>query len=195
MNRVADLRSRLDAHVPADPREDGFVQAMRELLAHGERTFDRHHVAPGHFTASAFVVSPDFEELLLVLHGKLGLWLQPGGHVEPDDPTLLDAARREVREEVGLDDIEVLGPGLLDVDVHAIPESAREPSHRHFDVRFLFRATTREARAGDDAAAVRWVPLGRPDAIGGDESVRRAVRRISAMRAGGSAPTTPAKAR
>jgi 8-oxo-dGTP pyrophosphatase MutT (NUDIX family) len=57
---------------------------------------------PGHFTASAFVLHPSGEALLLILHRKLGMWLQPGGHLESSDVDHLGAARREVAEETGV---------------------------------------------------------------------------------------------
>lgn len=50
--------------------------------------------------ATAYVVRGD--KTLLLKHRKLGLWLPPGGHVEPGE-TPDEAVRREVREETGLD--------------------------------------------------------------------------------------------
>ncbi len=48
---------------------------------------------------AVFVVHED--RVLLLLHPKLGRWLPPGGHVEPNElPD--DAAVREVEEETGL---------------------------------------------------------------------------------------------
>ena len=53
-----------------------------------------------HFTASAFVLNPH-REVLLVHHRKLGVWLYPGGHIEFNE-TPDDAALREVVEETGV---------------------------------------------------------------------------------------------
>lgn len=169
----------LDAFEPADATEAGYARRMRELVEAPE-PFLRGAYDPGHFTASAFVLSPDARSLLLVLHGKLGRWLQPGGHVDPGDADPIAAARREVAEETGLTDLQLASPGLFDVDVHGIPASPREPGHEHFDLRFLFVAPTWAHEAGSDARAARWVPLGEVAALGSDESVMRAVRRLLA---------------
>lgn len=153
----------------------GAHAAMVELLeAAGERAFHRGAFSPGHFTASAFVVDPDGGELLLILHAKLGRWLQPGGHVDAEDATLLAAARRELAEETGLTEVDVLSIAPFDLDVHLIP-AGRAPAHLHFDVRFLLRARARGLRAATDAVDARWVPLADVVSFEQDASVLRAV--------------------
>ena len=138
---------------------------------------DRAHFDPGHVTAGAFVTCRG--HLLLIRHARLGRWLQPGGHVEPADAGVAAAARRELREEAALD---LTGGRLLDLDVHPIPADPRrgEPPHAHFDVRFhfAFDGDPAAARAGDDAAAVRWVPLAGAVVRAGDPSVARAARKL-----------------
>ena len=153
------------------------------LEAPGDKDpLSRSSFDPGHFTASAFVLSPHGDILLLIKHRKLGIWLQPGGHVDPEDSDLRAAARREVAEETGLTELQDLSEKtpVLDVDVHLIPErpGGTEPSHRHFDVRFLFRSRTESLQAGDDAADARWVPLGQVPGFGTDESVLRALSKL-----------------
>src|ERR1700709_1998729 len=107
---------------------------------------ERAHFTPGHFTASAFVLSPDRHDVILIHHKKLGIWVQPGGHVEASDADLASAARREVAERVGGGGLASLGPdvALSDVDTHAIPARKSEPAHEHFDTRFAFVARTRD---------------------------------------------------
>jgi 8-oxo-dGTP pyrophosphatase MutT (NUDIX family) len=181
MPAAADVIASLHAHSPADEREADYVRRM-VFLAAGDTPFARDHFVPGHFTASAFVLSPDRKDLLLILHGKLGLWLQPGGHVDAADLDLLAAARREASEETGLQGLQPLDPPLLDVDIHRIPPNPRkgEPAHEHFDVRFVFVAPHRQLSAGSDAQDARWVPLGEVEDAGTDESVSRAVRKLVA---------------
>ena len=155
--RLAQLRSLLAAHQPADHREAGYLGSMLALLDTPGDALSRYHFDPGHFTASAFVLSPDRTAVLLVHHTKLGKWLQPGGHIEPGDADLEKAARREVAEETALGDMESLG--LVDLDVHRFPEREDGPAHDHLDVRFGFVAQSREAIAGDGTSDVRWFPL------------------------------------
>ena len=175
----SDLRNLLLVHRPGDVREAGFVEAMLALLETPGDPLSRGHFTPGHFTASAFVLSPDGGALLLVHHGKLHRWLQPGGHFEPDDESVFTAARREVLEEVGISDLELPhGETLFDVDVHDIPSLKGDPVHRHYDLRVLFRSRTLAAQAGSDAKDVRWVELDKVNLEESDESVMRAVRKL-----------------
>ena len=178
--RTALARALLAQHRPSDPEEAGFLARMEALCDVPGDPFARCHFSPGHFTASAFVLSPREDALLLIHHSKLHRWLQPGGHVDPEDATLLEAARREVREEVGIADVQVIGEGPLDLDVHEIPALKNDPPHAHFDVRYLFRAPNLEFVAASDAKAARWVPLSEINLEISDRSVMRAVEKLLA---------------
>lgn len=179
MTRRHHLQTLLNAHDPADATESAHLDAMQALLQRPGDVFSRDHYDPGHFTASAFVLSPDRRDLLMIFHGKLHRWLQPGGHIDPEDSDVEHASRREVMEETGATDLDLWQPGILDVDVHAIPSLKGAPAHRHFDVRFAFVAPSRDIVAGDDAEAATWVPLTRVPEMETDASVLRAVARLT----------------
>jgi len=158
-------------------------RAVSLLCECGVRAFDRDNYAPGHFTASAFVVDVTRTRLLLIRHRKLGLWLQPGGHVEADDSDLVDAALRELEEETGLEGAELLEP-WFDLDVHPIPAWGATPGHAHHDVRVLLSAANTRTRLGKDVDDVAWFDLEELASVHGplreglatDESVRRVAR-------------------
>jgi ADP-ribose pyrophosphatase YjhB (NUDIX family) len=184
MSRTLDLRQRLELHQPFDAEEASHRDRMLALCEVPGDVFSRGHFQPGHFTASAFVLSPDRSALLLILHGKLRRWLQPGGHVDAEDADILAAARREVQEEVGLLDLPLAQASLFDLDVHDIPSLKGDPSHAHFDVRFLFQAPDLGFRAGSDAKAARWVPVSEINQEISDRSVMRAVDKLRGARDG-----------
>ncbi len=182
MAKSAHLQFLLDGFRPDGVAQTAFADEMGALNRLGDGAFSRAHFDPGHFTASAFIVDPTRTRLLLILHGKLDLWLQPGGHVDPEDANVLAAARREVREEVGLTEIDLLHDGIFDVDVHTIPSLGGHPAHQHFDIRFLFASRSEAVVAATDAKAARWVKLEAVASVQSDASVMRAVAQILARR-------------
>lgn len=176
--RRAHLLELLSQYSPSDDDERAHLTQMRELLSVETDPFSRDHFSPGHFTASAFILSPDSQQLLLIFHSKLERWLQPGGHVEPGDASIREAALREVAEEVGLRDVRFVQPGPFDLDVHAIPPIKAHPPHLHFDVRFALRAQSLDFQAGSDARGGRWMSLNAIDEHTSDRSVMRAVTKL-----------------
>jgi 8-oxo-dGTP pyrophosphatase MutT (NUDIX family) len=175
-----DVARLLDLHLPLDAVERDHLRAMQDLLASRGDPFTRKRFVPGHFTASAFVLSPERDAVLMVLHAQLRRWLQPGGHIEPSDQDVESAARREVLEETGLDDLRLDQTSLLDLDVHPIPARRDEPDHLHHDLRLLFVAPHRGVAAGPGVEAVRFVPFDDLERIAEDASLRRAVAKVRA---------------
>lgn len=187
--RIEALHRLLNKHTPACDVEATHLGRMRDLLeAPGEPgvpgdPMSRGHFQPGHFTASGFVLSPDGKSVLLVLHRKLERWLQPGGHVDPEDADLFAAACREVGEETGL-----LGltsdhdaPTIFDVDIHPIPARKAEPAHEHFDVRFLLRTDTTKITRNDETHDAAWVAFSELCQRMTDPCEARVIRKLQAL--------------
>jgi 8-oxo-dGTP pyrophosphatase MutT (NUDIX family) len=174
------LLADLEAYRPADDRERSSLERIRALLRAAPDPFTR--AATDHVTGSAVVARPAGEGFLLIHHRRLDRWLQPGGHVEAEDASVFEAARREAREETGVAALDApLGPGVLDVDVHPIPPRPDRPAHVHFDLRYLL--TTAEESLAVQAEEVRragWFSLEEALAAGVDASLARALRKARA---------------
>jgi 8-oxo-dGTP pyrophosphatase MutT (NUDIX family) len=161
---------------PTDGRAFKSFGLILQLLECSPSPFSRHQFTPGHVTASGMVLAPDGARLLLVHHRRLERWLLPGGHVEPDDDTVADAARREVVEETGAELAAVAV--IAGADVHGIPANRAEPYHLHHDLLFAFQAMSNELRVSGESHAVAWCGAAEFDRYAIPGNVRRAYRRL-----------------
>ena len=131
-------------------------------LAHLAANPDGHtrHCHPDHITASTLVVDESRSRVLLNLHGKYGIWVQFGGHCEPDDETLSAAALREAVEESGIADLRLVRPEPVQLSTHEVRCGPIRPSH-HLDVRYVAVAPPGAATAvSAESHDVRWFDAG-----------------------------------
>lgn len=149
-----------------DDEKNDFKELKSLLLSKGDHLSRSNF--PGHITASAFIINEVSKQVLLLEHKSLGRLLQPGGHIEGVDSSILDSVYREIEEETGLtkDDLQ-LKPVItsnievpIDIDTHKIPRNKKknEPEHFHHDFRYVF--TTLSSNISLDLAesnTYKWV--------------------------------------
>lgn len=175
---VADVRHTL-AHAPRDTPEARFeAWAWRALLDEDGPALLTRQAVPSHMTASAVVLSPDGRRTCLVLHGRVDLWVQPGGHLEEGDATLALAAAREAEEETGLTGVVLAQVAAL--ARHRAP--CRPEVDWHLDVQYVLVAEDAAPVVSTESTDVRWWDV---DALPADlapgvtDNLARAVRLLA----------------
>lgn len=152
-----DVTSTLDTWQAPSLEQAALRNAFLSFLDAREDACLRECV-PGHVTASAIVFDHARANVLLTLHPRVGRWLQLGGHCEPSDTSLAEAALREATEESGIDGLRI-STAPVHLDVHPVTCSLGVPT-RHFDVRYAVHAPA-GARpvASDESDDLRWWPI------------------------------------
>ncbi|MCB5908787.1 NUDIX hydrolase [Streptomyces pinistramenti] len=159
---------------PSPAQEELRLAYLEHLAAHQDGMWKP--CKEGHLTASALVIDPAAGRVLLTLHRKLEMWLQMGGHCEPEDGTLAGAALREAREESGIaQGLTLLPGGPVRLDRH------HTPCAWHLDVQFAALAPAGAvAEISDESLDLRWFGYDEVAAVA-DDSVVRLVDRTRAL--------------
>ncbi|MFJ2419187.1 NUDIX hydrolase [Streptomyces brevispora] len=159
----SDIAAVLAAYLERYPREAGQLAEPLRLSAEGQE-FASRQTFPMHVTAGALLVR-DSAEVLLIEHLAYGITLQPGGHLEPTDTTLVGAAIRELSEETGIDPAQIVPVSMHPAYVEFGQVPARpakdEPVHYHLDIGYAF--ATADAEVGciqeSEVTGAAWYPL------------------------------------
>lgn len=114
---------------------------------------------PDHLTASCVVLDASLQHTLLVFHRKGQFWVQPGGHVEDGDGSVVDAALRELREETGIVAAGATSPVVYDLDHHSL-SSRFGACASHLDIGIAVVVdTTARLTVSDESEDLRWWPV------------------------------------
>lgn len=173
-----ELLSLLNQYQTSHVEEAAMATKTRKFIMQHENCFDRNLML-GHVSGSSWVVNPARTHVLLLLHRKLNLWLQPGGHADGDSD-ILRVILKETSEETGipLEQIHLINDGIFDVDVHTVYESMHDTRHTHYDIRFLVEIDDSIPIPGNDEShQIGWVPLEDVSRFNNALSLHRLVRK------------------
>jgi 8-oxo-dGTP pyrophosphatase MutT (NUDIX family) len=159
---AAQFATDLSRWKTADDAQAALKDEYRAFIGRNPAASVERDLSRQHLTASAFVFSPDLEQVLLCFHRKGNFWVQLGGHIESSDRSVHAASLREAREEGGIEDLEPVTLEPLDLDRHDLGAGFVH-CHTHWDVGFGFTTSaSSEPRVSDESTAVRWWPVVAP---------------------------------
>ncbi len=152
--------------------EKPFLERFRNFIEHNPRCFERSN--RGHITGSAWILNHEGTKALLTHHKKLNSWFQLGGHADGDSD-IKRVALKEAQEESGIEHLQFLMPGILDIDIHPIPG----PCEFHYDVRFLLQAPANKTfTVSDESHDLAWVDLDKISEYSSERSVLRLAEKV-----------------
>ncbi len=143
-------------HILAGHTDTNIVEAYKDRLQAGALT--REENPHSHFCGYFVPFNKAEEKVLMGSHKKSGLWLMPGGHIEPNEP-LLNTLNREIEEELGVKDFYKEMPQAFLLTITHIVSDVR-PCKEHFDMWFLMETDGKDMVIDyTEYHEVRWATL------------------------------------
>ena len=155
-----ELMNQIENYIPYNEQEEKDKALILEWIRQNENAFSRENKV-AHMTASAWVVNPERDKVLMVYHNIYDSWSWLGGHAD-GETDLLSVALREVKEEAGITKVhpvseEIFSLESLTVDGH-VKKGIYVSSHLHLNATYLLEADSEEAVSikADENSGVAW---------------------------------------
>lgn len=158
-----DIRAEIEKYRPFNEQERRDKAVILDYIDRHEDAFLRSDLI-AHMTASAWVVNPGRDRLLMVYHRIFDSWSWTGGHAD-GERDLLAVALREVREETGAEHVRPLTEDIFSLEVLTVDGHERRgeyvPSHLHLNVTWLLEVPEGDSLrvCYEENSGVRWFTL------------------------------------
>ena len=155
-----DIRQAIESYTPFNEQEAADKSLILAFLAANPDAFYRENRI-AHMTASAWVVNPARDRVLMVYHKIYDSWSWTGGHADGDED-LPAVALREVREETGVQSARLVSDEILSLEVLTVDGHEKRgeyvSSHLHLNVTYLIEADEHDPLTicEEENSGVRW---------------------------------------
>lgn len=158
-----NLREEIEAYQPCCEQEENDKRMMlRYLEIFPDALLRTNETA--HFSASAWVVNPAHDRVLMIWHNIYKSWSWPGGHADGESD-LLSVALREIREETGVQNVRAASEDVFSLEILTVNAHFKRGKyvvpHLHLNLTYLLEADETEALKikPDENSGVRWFGL------------------------------------
>ena len=157
------LRNTIATFVPSCEQEERDQKMMLAFMDANSDCLTRDNTV-AHMTASAWVVNPARDKVLMVYHNLYDSWSWTGGHAD-GEADLQSVAYREAKEETGIEELtpvmdEPISLEVITVDGH-VKKGQYVSSHLHMNLTYLFEAMDEQSLSvkEDENSDVAWIPI------------------------------------
>jgi len=157
------IREDIERYVPCCEQEQADKKLILEFLDSNEDAFLRSNLL-AHMTASAWIVNPGRDRVLMVYHNIYDSWSWTGGHAD-GERDMLALALRECREETGIEHVRPVSEDIYSLEVLTVDGHEKRgsyvPSHLHMNVTYLLEADEGDTLhiCQDENSGVSWFGL------------------------------------
>ena len=162
---MEELLRQLRVFSPGNEQEEWDRAELLRRLESGEELLTRDN-ASAHLTASAWVVNPGRDRVLMAYHDLYDSWAWLGGHAD-GDARLWAVTLREVEEESGAAGARLLSPDIFSVEILTVDGHEKRgryvSSHLHLNVTYLVELDDRQSlhnRPGENSRVAWFTPEG-----------------------------------
>lgn len=160
---MEDLKHKIANYKPYNEQEKNDKKIMLAYMGKFDNLLTRENEI-AHFTASSWVVNKERTKVLMIYHNIYNSWAWTGGHAD-GDTDLLYTAIRELKEETGIENINILNNNIFSLETICVNGHIKRgkyvSSHLHFNLTFLLEVDEKETLKikEDENSGVRWIPI------------------------------------
>ncbi|SDG18977.1 NUDIX hydrolase [Desulfosporosinus hippei] len=153
----------IQKYVPYNEQEEKDKSIILNCLEVFEDVLTRNNKI-AHFTSSAFVLNKARNKVLVVHHNIYNSWSWTGGHAD-GEKDLLAVAIKELKEETGVVNINLMTTGIFSLDILPVLGHIRRGEyvspHLHLSAAFLIEADENDPLIvkEDENSGVKWILL------------------------------------
>ena len=154
------IREDIVNYLPCCEQEERDKEIILAFLDKNPDAFYRSNLI-AHMTASAWIVNPARDKVLMVYHKLYDSWSWTGGHADGDED-LAYVALKEVREETGVKSAKLLSGEILSLEILTVDGHEKRgeyvPSHLHMNVTYLVEADENDTLTvcEEENSGVQW---------------------------------------
>lgn len=155
------LRQQIEKYVSYNEQEEKDKKIMLDYMDKFDNLLTRENEI-AHFTASSWVVNKERTKVLMIYHNIYNSWAWTGGHADGDS-NLLYTAIRELKEETGIENINILKNDIFSLESICVNGHIKKgkyvSSHLHFNLTFLLEVDEKEILRikEDENSGVKWI--------------------------------------